>query len=304
MTVQRGSTAKLVVIKEVTPGTTPATPTMLEMPVVSFSPNSNIGVLKSEQIRSHPFTDKMLDGRFMHEFGIDFELQDGVHDTLLETFLGSTISAKAIKFTDALKTLSMEEQIGGGSSLFNHFLGAYLNRLSISAAASDTAPVRVSTSGTALTATLDDSATIATAVTAAANNDPFIFADASLTANATAVPVVSGTINLERVVDPLMLWNSRNPREFVPGAATASGSIVVPYDDAVQANILEAFTDAALVFKFANKGVTTYRQFTFPKTKFVRLGRTVDGRGGRMQQIDWEAYYDSTSATICTMATQ
>lgn len=304
MPVIRGSTHKLVVIREATYGTTPATPTMLEMPVVSFSKRSTQSVLKSEQLRSHPFVDKMLQGRFMHEIGVDWELQNAVHDVLLETVFGVAIAAKAAKFTDAILGLTMESQAGGTSSKFDQFVGSYLNKLTISAAASDTAPVRCSASGMALTGTLDAAATIATAVTAAANNDPFTFADASLTANAANTAVVSGTINFERQVDPLQLWNSRNPREFVPGAVTGSGTIVVPYDDGVQSGIVTGFTDAALVFKFAAQGAATYRQFTFPKTKFVSLGRQINTRAGIMQEINWESYYDSTSGTICTLATQ
>jgi hypothetical protein len=39
----------------------------------------------------------MLNGYFMHEIGIDFELQAAVHDKLLEQVFGVAISAKAAK---------------------------------------------------------------------------------------------------------------------------------------------------------------------------------------------------------------
>lgn len=304
MPIIRGSTHKLVSIAEVTSGTTPATPTMVEIPITNFSAQSSMQVLESEQIRSHPYVDKMLDGRFMHEIGVDWELQAAVHDSLLQAIFGSTIASKTMAYADVIKTLSMESQKGGGSSLFDQFVGTYLNKLTISAAASDTAPVKCSATGMALIGTLDAASTIATSVTAAANNDPFIFADASLTVNAGATAVASGTINIERTVNPLMLWNSRVPREFVADAVVANGTITVPYDGNTQSTICKNFTDAALVFKFAAKGGATFRQLTFPKTKFVSLGRRVNTRGGIMQEINWRAYYDSVSGTICTLATE
>lgn len=303
MAIQRGSTHKLVMIRETTFGTTPTTPTMFEMPITNFSKKSTQSMLKSEQIRSHPFVDKALNGYFMHEIGIDFELQSAVHDKLLEQVFGVAIASKAAKFTDALLGMSLESQAGAGS-LFDNFVGAYLNKMTITASGNDTAPVKVSTSGMAKTGLLDVGATIATAVTAAANNDPFIFSGATLTVAAASTAVVAGTINFDRVVDPLMLWGSATPREYIPGAVTASGTITVPYDDGTQSTLVEAFTSCALVFKFANSGATIYRQFTFPVAKLTSIERTINTRGGLMQVINWEALYDSSSATICTLATE
>ena len=304
MAVTRGSTATLLAIAEVTSGVTPTTPAMLELPYVNWNPQSAITVMTSEQIRSHPYDDKLLDGRFAHTIGLDFEMQNGVHDMLYESMFGGAFTAKALAFADALKTMTIEERVGGGSSLFNQFTGAYLNKMTITAAGSDTAPVKVTSSGMARVGTLDAAATIAGSVVAAANVDPFIFADATLTTNAGATAVASGTINLERQVDPLMLWGSRIERENIPGAVKATMSLTVPYDTNAQSTLVKNFTDAALIFNFASKGGTEFRRLTFPKTKFISLGRPINSRGGRMQEINVQAYYDSTSGTICTMTTQ
>lgn len=304
MVAHRGSQQTLLAIAEVTPGVTPATPVMKETPIVSFSRRSAKGVLRSEQIRSHPFVDKMLEGLSTHEIGIDWELQPVVHDYLLETVFGGTITAKALAFADALKTLSIESRSGGTVGLFDHFLGTYLNRLTITASASDTAPVKMSASGMALTGTLDDAATIATSVTAATNPDPYVFADATLTVDAVATSVVSGSLTFERQVDPLNVWGQRTAREYVPGAVTGSYTITVPYDDGVQSAMYEGFIDAPLVFTFAAKGGATFRKFTLPKTKFISFGRQINDRGVVLQEINGEAYLDSTTSTICTMTTE
>ncbi len=304
MSAHRGSQQTLLAIAEVTSGVTPATPTMKEIPIVNFSRRSAKGVLRSEQIRAHPFVDKMLEGLNTHEIGVDWELQPEVHDFLLETIFGAAITTKALPFVDALKTLSTESRSGGTSGLFDHFLGTYLNRLSVTASAADNAPVRCSASGMALTGTLDDAATIATAVTAAANPDPYTFADASLTVLTVATPVVSGNFALERAVDPLNVWGQRTAREHVPGAVTATGTVTVPYDDGAQSATFEGFIDAPLVFTFAAQGGATFRKFTFPKTKFVSFGRQINDRGVVLQEINWEAYRDATSGTVVTMTTE
>jgi hypothetical protein len=308
MAVQRGSTSQIAVIKEVTAGTTPSTPTLLEMPIVQWSPTHTNDVIKSAQIRSHPFVDKMLHGRFLHEFGLDYELQGAVHDTLIETMFGAAISAKSLAFTDALKSLTIEEKVAAGD--FNQFVYGVFSSFGISAAAGDTTPVKITTSGMALTGTLDAAATIATAVTPAANVDPFIFVGAGITVASNITPVGSGSINLTRQIDPLMLLGSRNPREFVPGDVGATGTITIPYDasgfgsGATVSALVSGFTDAAQVWTFADEAGTTFRRLTLPKTKWTSLGRPLNARGARMQEVNWEAYYNSGTSTVCTMTTE
>lgn len=309
MPVNRGSTSKITAIKEVTAGTTPSTPTMIELPVTSWTPTHSNTIIRSDQIRAHPFVDKMLAGRLVHEFGLEFELAGAVHDMLFETMFGGAISSKSLAFADALKSLTIEETVKA-SAIYNQFTYGCFSSMSITASAGDTTPVKVSMSGMAKTGTLDASSTIASSVTAATNTDPYIFVGATITIAGNATPVASGTLNFERAIDPLMLLGARLPREYVPGAVTVTGTMTVPYDDtsygsgATQSALLTGFTDAAQVWKFSNEAGTAFRQFTLPKTKYASLGRQLTDRGMRMQEINFEAYYDSSSTTVCTMTTE
>jgi len=300
MPAARGSTTKLVAIAEVTAGTTPATPTMLEMVVKSFSPRATNNVITDNAIRSHPFTDRILAGTNVMEFGLEYNL-DQNHDLLWETFFGQAYSSNTLKFVDALKTLSMESQTGGTLAKFDHYLGSMFSSMGISVSASDTEPVAISMSGRAMTSTLDDAATIATAVTGAGVLDPFTFIGGALTIGGAATKIMSGTINLERAVDPLMEVGSANPTEFVPGACKASGNLTVAYRDAAMSDIFEGFTQSAQVYTFSSADGTKSRALTFPKTRFLSFGRSITSRGIRTQEISWEAEYDTSSATVLSV---
>jgi hypothetical protein len=308
MAVTRGSTAQITAIAEATPGTTPPTPAMVEMPVVSFTPNTSNTIIGSDAIRGHPFRDQISAGRLVHEIGLEVELAGATHDLLLETFLGGAITAKSLKFLDELKSMTVEEKVKAG--VFNQWTYVYLNSMSIGANADDTAPVKMTFAGGARAGTLDAAATLATSVTPAPNTQPFTFIGATVTIAGNATPVGSGTLNFERTVDPLMLLGSALPREYVPGEATLTGTLTIPYDDAgnglgaTHSAILTNFTDAAQVWNFGNTGNTVFRKFTIPKTNYSSLGRALNSRGMRMQEINFEAKYDSATSTVATLTTE
>lgn len=299
MAAQRGSTTTLLGIAEVTPGTTPATPAMQELPVVSFTPRGSYAVIRSNAIRSNPFPDKILNGALTWETGVEWEMgQD--HDGLLELFMGAAFATDVLKFTDALKTMTLESRAGGSSSLFDHFLGFHLTTLGISVSASDTAPIQMTGGGRAFHATLDDAATIAASVVPAGTNDPFTFIGANLLLNSVATKIVSGTINLERAVNPLNEIGDDEPSEYVPDLCTATGTMTVAYRDGAQSALFENFTNVPQEYTFGSADGTKNRKLVLPQTKFVSFGRAINGRGVRLQEINWEAQYDPTSTTIAT----
>lgn len=308
MPAQRGSTSQVAAIKEATAGTTPATPVLTQLPAVGFTPTHTTNVLTSAAIRAHPFVDQLINGRLVHNFGLDFELAGATHDMLLETFLGGVITSKTLKFTDALLSLTIEETVNAG--VFNQFTYGVFSAMNFSVSAADTAPIKTTMTGEARTGTLDAASTLATSVTAAPGTVPYIFVGAGLSVAGNTTPVSSGSLAFTRQVDPLMLLGSRLPREFVPGEAGLTGAITIPYDSTgfgsgtTISTFVSGFTSAALVWKFGDEAGTNFRQITIPQAKFLSLGRALNSRGMRMQEVNYQAIFDASSATIATLATQ
>lgn len=300
-TINRGSTAGLYVIPEVTYGVTPATPTLLQIPFDTFDMQTAHTVLRSNQIRSTPYLDRVLAGMTTQAITIGAEMQAATHDVLLQTVFGSVFASGTMKHLDVLSSMTAEHRTKVTAGLFNQFAGLYLNRLDVSASASDTAPVAMTFAGMARSGALDQTSTLATANTAAGQPDPYIFADATLKIATVSQAIMSGSFTIDRTVDPLMLWGSRLPREYIPGAVAVTGSVTVPYDDASVSAMWTAFADAQLDFTFADAAASTSLKFTFPRTRFTTLGRKIDTRAGIMQVLNFEAMYDISSATVCTI---
>lgn len=297
MPAGRGSRHKLQLIKEVTFGTTPATPAMIEIPVTSYTPNIDVGVIRSNQIRSHPFVDRLLHGvdTFDHEMGV--ELQDDNFDVLFELLCGDTWATNALKAKDVLSSCTLESA-HADLTLFDQYVGTFIRRCEISCQAAEDAAVTATFGLMSKSGTLDAATTLANSQVAATDVDPFVFADATVTINAVSRPVTAVSMVMERSVDPLRVLGTRAPREYIPSDFTLTGQITIPLEDNVESGRLVGFSNAPLVVKVGDAGQTNWRQFSIPKVKYKKMGRPINNRGVILQTIDWEAHRDSVTDTV------
>lgn len=297
--VKRGSQHRLGIILEVTYGTTPATPALVELPITRLRKNVSMGAIRSGQIRSHPFLDRMLPGSKTQDLEIGGELQYGNYDILLQMLAGTAWSTDVLKMGDALLGATMESRMSGGTALYDQFTGVFVNRAEFSISAEEDAPVGVTFGLAALTSELDATTSLATTTPNAADRNPYVYNDGVTEIATVSRPITSITFRCERAVDPLRVIGSNVAREWVPGDFTLTGSLTVPMEDAIESARLESFTSVPIHLRL-NEG-TSFIDFLIHKAKYTTMGRSVEGRGALMQEIEFEAHYDSTAATVLTI---
>jgi hypothetical protein len=295
----RGSKQKIRLIHETVFGTTPATPVMTEIPVNSFNKDVAINMIRSGQIRSHPFTDRLLQGAQQNDLELVFELQDDTHDKLLELAMGAMFTSNAVKATDALIGATVESE-HNDLTLFDLFTGVCVRRSEFNFPAQADGLVTVSQGLMALDGLLDEGTSVADSTIAAPSNDPFVFHEAAVTIAAAARPVTALNFVVERQIDPLYVLGTRQPDEYIPAAMTLTGQITIPLRDATESTRLLGFTEAALVAT-CTKGAAT-RTFTIHKINYASMGRRINNRGAILQEINFEAKYSASDATIMTIA--
>lgn len=303
MPAARGSRQTIKMVRETIYGTTPTDPILLALPVVNFNRNVNRGVIRSNQIRSHPFTDKLMKGQLSADFDMQIEVQDDTHDILFSAFCGTTDwAANVVKMTDSLQGLSVEAS-AADLTLHDAMAGGFLSSMEVNFPAEENGIVTASFSGMAKTVSLDNATSIvgAGSVTDAADTDPFVFSDANVTIAGAARPITALSIRAERTVDPLLVLGASTPREYIPSTVTVTGQVTIPLEDPVESAQLINFTDMILSAEAANEAGTAFRRFGLPKINFTRMGRQVQDRGVILQTIDWEAKYDSVSSTIMSI---
>lgn len=293
--VKRGSQHRLGIILETVYGTTPATPAMVELPITRLRKNKSMGAIRSAQIRSHPFLDRMLPGARTQDLEVGAELQPQNHDVLLQMLAGQAWASDKLKIGDALLGATLESRSGPAPLLYDQFIGAFVNRFEITISAEEDAPVGVTFGMGALTSELDATTSLATTNPDPADVDPFTYIEGLTELNGVARPVTSITFRAERTVDPLRVIGSADPRENVPGDFNVTGSITTPFEDGVESGILEAFTTVPIHVRV---GSTAYLDFLIPSVKYMSLGRSVEGRGALMQEIEFEAIYNRTEGTV------
>lgn len=299
MPAARGSRQTLKMVKEATYGVTPTNPVLLALPFVNFNRNINRGVIRSNQMRSHPFTDRLMKGRLSADFDMGIEVQDDTHDILLDAFCGTTTWAtNVIKLTDSLQGLSFEAT-AGDLALHDQFGGGFLSSMEVNFPAEEEGIVTANFSGMTRSVALDAATSIVGtgSVTPAPDVDPFVFGDAVCTIAGAPRPITALNIRAERTVDPLLVLGSFIPREYIPSTVSVTGSVTIPLEDSTESEQLIDFTEVAISASAVASTGGAFRKWDMTKVNFTRMGRQVQDRGVILQTIDWEAKYDIATGT-------
>lgn len=300
----RGSKHKLVSVREVTFGTTPATPAMLETPIMTFQPSVSQTLITSSQIRSHPFVDQIIQGALLTNLTITAELQKTNLDWLMELSAGAAFATGSAKVTDALLSNTIESQ-HTDIPLYDVYTGCVVNQMQLTFPAAANGVVTGQWGLIAKAATLDNATAITgETITGATSTPPFTFIEASVTLGGSSIPVTSGTFTLARQVDPLYLLGATAgaPDEYIPSTVTLTGQLTIPLRSNAQSSIFTGFTANSLVFSAAHPASGGSFTFTIPQVVLGKAARPIQNRGAILQTYDFTAKYDSSSSTAMTIA--
>jgi hypothetical protein len=291
------SRQSLYYVTEVTPGTTPATPTLIEIPIAG-APTLAIEKdnFRSNVIKSHRQTTTLRHGVRRTAGDIPIELAYGDFDTLFESLMHSTWSTNVLKVGTTQKFFTLERRFPDISE-YQPFAGCMMNTFNFSAQPNGMITASFGVLG--LGGMTPASATVANTSTAATGNEPFDGFTGSITeggsaANVTAIdltvtnngalPYVVGTDTAARV-------NS--------GMFSVTGNLTAFFESEALVNKFLAETESAIVVEF--EGITGGDlSFTLPAVKYTGASIT-DADEGLLVQMPFEAYYDGSAATSLTI---
>lgn len=292
------SQTRLAHIAESAWGTTPATPTFLNIRYTGESFKPNIQNVSSNEIRPDRNVPDLVQVGSEAGGGFDFELSYGNLDTILESLMYSTWSTNVLKNGVTQKSLTIEKTFEAGSTdQYHRFPGAIANSLSLNVRAREIVTGNVSFVAKKMEVA---QAIIASATYTAVPANPVMnaashFASLAMTGvTSPAITAISLSISNNLRQQPVL--GSVDSRGVSAGRFNVSGSLDAYFENAELIDLFVAGTATDLTFKLGGASALNYL-FEIGTLKFNDADIIAGGNDQPvMARMPFTGLYDSSDA--------
>lgn len=288
-------------VAESTPGTTPATPTMLKLRTTNplgISPTK--GLMESEEVLAHRQREHVRHGLRGLQGNIPFELSYAAYNDWLEALLSGSWDGGVLKVGNSLKTFTLEQRIA--SNIFLQYLGAAPSQLSLTM---NPAGI-ISGQWEMVGMDFDESATTLGAPDDVATHGPFDgLGSASIEEGGSPIATVTScelTINANKTIGALI--GKAGGDSPTDGQIQITGALTARFNSLSLFQKFEAETDSSLKIGFDNPDGNQSLEFLLPRLKYTggepqNNDNVIDG------SFNFEGLYDageSSSIVITDVA--
>ena len=299
MPFSQGSRAGLSYVVESIFGTTPATPSLIQLPYTTHSLN-----LTKERVTGTDIQpDRMLrvdrHGNRSVAGDIVADLRKGDYDAFLESAFFNTFSTNVLKVGTTPKYFSIEDA-ATDISQFRLFTGMAVSSLAVSIRPNQMVTATfgmvgkdMSVSGTSVDPTK----------TASSGNAPFDAYSGALSigdagGSLSAAAIVTGIdFTLNNALAPTFVVGSASAPQLEYGMATVEGTITAYFEDASLINRFVNETETALQVVVDDPTGSSDYTWLFPRVKINGADVPVDNPTSRIITLPFVALYDSVEAT-------
>ncbi len=291
-TIASGAKHGLRYVKEATPGTTPASPTMTELNHNSCSLTLTRDTFTSNALRS----DRQIP---FHRTGVDriagditFEFGAKEYDVFLEAALAGNWTENVLKAGVAVHAFTLERAFTNINQ-YATYTGCFVNQFSLSVKPNEML------SGTFSIVGLSGergTTPLAASPTPAGEIDPFDSFKGSLKINSQAIAVVTGIdLTLANGIEPQYAIFDRSAKAVSWGRSTLTGTLSAFYIDG---NLPEYFiNDSRVKLEFTlERGEYSYT-FLIPSITLTAADDSVQSEGPIQLNVPWSAALDATLGT-------
>ena len=299
MPFAQGSRSGLSYVAETVFGTTPGTPSLIQLPFTTHSLDLTKDRVQGNDIQPDrmPRVDRHGNRTATGDIAVDLRKAD--YDPLFESAFMSTFSTNVLKIGTTTKSFSIEDA-ATDIAQFRLFTGMTVSSMAVSIKPNQMVTGTFSMIGKNMTI----SGTSVDAVkTAASSNQPFDaysgtlkIADAGGVLASSAI-VTGFDFTLNNALAPTFVVGSSTTPQLEYGMATVEGTITAYFEDAALINRFLNETQTALEVSVDDPtGVSDYT-FLFPRVKINGASVPVDNPTSRIISLPFVALYDTTEAT-------
>lgn len=299
MAFSQGSRAGLSYVVESTFGTTPGTPSLIQLPYTT----QNLDLTKERVTGTDLQPDRMLrvdrHGNRTAAGDIVGDLRKADFDPFLESAFMSTFSTNVLKVGTTPKSFSIEDA-ATDITQFRLFTGMTVSSLAVSIKPNQMVTGTFSMIGKnmAISGTSVDAVK-----TAVSGNQPFDaysgtmkIADAG--GSLTSAAIITGfDFTLNNALAPTFVVGSSTTPQLEYGMATVEGTITAYFEDAALINRFLNETQTALEVSVDDPTGSSDYTFLFPRVKINGASVPVDNPTSRVITLPFVALYDTTEGT-------
>jgi hypothetical protein len=299
MAFSQGSRAGLSYVVESTFGTTPGTPSLIQLPYTTQSLNLTKERVTGTDIQPDRMPRVDRHGNRTAAGDIVADLRKGDYDPFLESAFFNTFSTNVLKVGTTPKFFSIEDA-ATDITQFRLFTGMSVSSLAVSIRPNQMVTGTFSMIGKNMTI----SGTSVDAVkTAPSGNAPFDAYSGALEIGDTggalsAAAIVTGIdFTINNALAPTFVVGSSTTPQLEYGMATVEGTITAYFEDAALINRFLNETETALEVSVDDPTGSSDYTFLFPRVKINGADVPVDNPTSRIITLPFVALYDTTEAT-------
>lgn len=290
----RGSRATLQYIPEVTFGTTPGTPQMVELPARTWSsPYTKNGFVIDDRRSDRQIVDYRF-GRSQGALTIEAFYRKTDFDTLLEAVLMGTWATNVLKAGTTNRHFSFESGFPDITE-YHVYKGVRFNSFKLGVSLDG--PVTATFAGLYREMTRSGSAADASP-TAASTNPAFDSFTGSISEGGSAVAIVTGVeINLDNGMQPQNVVFDDKAQDFVDGKSTLTGQVTAYFENASLITKYLGETATSLSFTLTDANAASHT-FLLPRIFYTAAdGFAPQGDGPIVVTLPFQAVRDPTEAS-------
>ena len=299
MPFSQGSRAGLSYVVESTFGTTPGTPSLIQLPYTTHSLNLTKERVTGNDIQPDRMPRVDRHGNRSVAGDIVVDLRKGDYDPLFESAFFNTFSTNVLKVGTTPKYFSIEDA-ATDIAQFRLFTGMAVSSLAVSIRPNQMVTGTFSMVGKDMTI----SGTSVDAVkTASSGNAPFdAYSGLMQIGNAggalsTAAIITGIDFTINNALAPTFVVGSASTPQLEYGMATVEGTITAYFEDAALINRFLNETETALQVSVDDPTGSSDYTFLFPRVKINGADVPVDNPTSRIVTLPFVALYDTTEAT-------
>lgn len=299
MAFSQGSRSGLSYVAESTFGTTPGTPSLIQLPYTTHSLDLTKDRVTGNDIQPDRMPRVDRHGNRTMSGDIVADLRKGDYDPFFESAFMNTFSTNVLKIGTTAKSFSIEDA-ATDIAQFRLFTGATVSSMAVSIRPNQMVTGTFSMIGKNMTI----SGTSVDAVkTASSTNQPFDaysgtlkIADAGGVLASSAI-VTGFDFTLSNALAPTFVVGSSTTPQLEYGMATVEGTITAYFEDAALINRFLNETQTALEVSVDDPTGSSDYTFLFPRVKINGASVPVDNPTSRIITLPFVALYDTTEAT-------